>query len=187
LKGSETMDIETSALRPIGGPSPLTEVGAARRPSRAEPRRRWFHSDTADLYVWIDESDRPFSFQLSYEKRTHEFALTWSVEHGFNHSKIDSSKGAGQQTASPLVSESTEPDLLFLRAVFAGADGHLPKDISALVTDALRLYPESPNAPGRRPVLYKGVFSRLGPFLTWQTLFWALVLLVTLASLRKVF
>jgi hypothetical protein len=163
------------------------EVGSASRPSRMEPRRRWFRASGIDLYVWIDESDHPFAFQLCYEKGVHEFALTWETERGFTHAKVDSGSGAGLHSSSQLLVGSSEPDLGHIKQNFSRVSEGLPPLIRSLVSDALELYPSSPTAPGRRPVLYKGVLSRLAPFLTWQGLFWAVVLAAAVITLARAF
>lgn len=167
--------------------SALIEVGSATRPSRTDPRRRWFRTRGVDLYVWFDESDQPFAFQLCYEKGVQEFALTWEAEHGFSHTNVDSGSGAGagMHTSSQLLVGSSDPDLAHIKHVFEHVSDGLPSAVRALVSDALELYPKSPTAPGRRPILYKGVVSRLAPLLTWQSALWAVVLFVALATLAK--
>ncbi|HQL10597.1 MAG TPA: hypothetical protein PLE35_13410, partial [Lentisphaeria bacterium] len=50
-----------------------------------EPRRRWFHSQEQDLYVWQTENGEITAFQLCYDKPHDEHALYWRLDRGFSH------------------------------------------------------------------------------------------------------
>ena len=54
-----------------------------------EPPRRWFGDSYFDLIVWLDEAGGPAGFQLCYDKGNEERALTWTVDSGFIHRRVD--------------------------------------------------------------------------------------------------
>ena len=47
------------------------------------PFCRWFADRDFDLFVWYNEDDSFFGFQLCYEKGKNEKALTWKAKSGF--------------------------------------------------------------------------------------------------------
>ena len=149
----------------------LVEVGSASRPSATESKRRWFHSLQMDLYVWVDDSDQPYGFELVYRKVTTEFSLRWNAEDGFSHSRVDSGPGAGGHTASDLLGATSEADVSYVRNLFAEAAGNLPSQVRTLVHEALARYPQDPVAPGTRPapwqVRARWPFEISGDGLAW--------------------
>lgn len=58
------------------------------RQNKGEPFRRWFFSKDLDLVVWYKE-DSVYGFQLCYDVQGDEHALTWYIDKGFLHSKVD--------------------------------------------------------------------------------------------------
>lgn len=50
--------------------------------------RRWFTDADMDLFIWFN-NQVPVKFQLSYDKRELEHAISWDSERGFIHSRID--------------------------------------------------------------------------------------------------
>jgi hypothetical protein len=46
---------------------------------------RWFHNDEFDLYFFTDEAGNPSRFQLCYQSRSGEKALTW---HGAEYTHL---------------------------------------------------------------------------------------------------
>lgn len=75
----------------------MREIGPLRQDG-ARGRRRWFQDDYFDLFVWQDEGERPVAFELCYDRKAIEGAITWSEAKGFAHARVD----AGEQ--SPFVS-----------------------------------------------------------------------------------
>jgi hypothetical protein len=122
---------------------------------RDEPRRRWFYAKGLDLIVWLDDTDKPFKFQLCYEKGRSEFALTWETEKGFDHASVDAGEGTAFESNTPILRVDGDLDPEFLLALFENSSREVPTDIRSLVAGALRLYPRSPKAPGRRPFIRK--------------------------------
>ena len=66
----------------------LREMGDVRQ-DRAGVRRRWFHDDYFDLFLWEDADGTVTTFQLCYDIGNRERALSWSAAHGFFHDGVD--------------------------------------------------------------------------------------------------
>jgi hypothetical protein len=160
----------------------LVEVGSASHASAIDSKRRWFHSLQMDLYVWVDDSDQPYGFELSYRKVTTEYSFRWDAEGGFTHSKVDSAPGAGGHTASDLLGTTSAVDISYIRNIFAEAAGNLPPPIRALVQDALALYPQSPVALGSRPTPSQ-VRARRPFHISGDGLGWVVALLLVIWAL----
>jgi hypothetical protein len=81
----------------------LYEIQNARQ-VEGEGFRRWFTDEYFDLIVWYNDNDRrPIGFQLCYDKAGRERALTWTVEHGFQHDRIDSGETPGHFKMTPII------------------------------------------------------------------------------------
>lgn len=59
----------------------------------SEPKRRWFFDHFFDLTVWLDDHDAIIGFQLCYNKPKDPHALTWDMETGYHHNRIDDGEG----------------------------------------------------------------------------------------------
>ena len=63
------------------------------QPIRSVPNdvdRCWMSDDYFDLIVWFTPAREIEGFQLCYDKRGNERALTWRAAVGFHHSTVDS-------------------------------------------------------------------------------------------------
>ncbi len=58
------------------------------RQSKRSVQKRWFTSRDMDLFIWF-HNDAPVRFQLTYDKRSIEKAISWNVHHGFRHYLVD--------------------------------------------------------------------------------------------------
>lgn len=54
--------------------------------------RRWFQDDYFDLWTWHGEDEGIVAFQLCYDKRQDERALTWREGHGFDHLRVQTGR-----------------------------------------------------------------------------------------------
>jgi len=59
-------------------------------------RRRVFHDDYFDLYVWIAHDGAIGGFQLCYDRDGMERALTWREKFGYSHEKVDPGEETGR-------------------------------------------------------------------------------------------
>ena len=72
--------------------------------------RRWFQSDYFDLFIWSGDDGAIRTFQLCYDLRRRERALTWKEGLGFFHDGVDDGESegpAGSHNASGLLTEGS--------------------------------------------------------------------------------
>jgi len=112
-----------------------------------DPRRRWFTAPGLDLIVWFDESNQPLGFQLCYEKKHKEFALTWKAGKGYDHSAVDSGEQLPIRNRTPVLVADGTFDADYVSRLFEAASVEVPSPLRSLVSEALRVYPRNPNAP----------------------------------------
>lgn len=76
--------------------------------------RRWFTDDEFDLFIWYaDSTEREIvGFQLCYNKKGNQKALTWYREKGYLHTAVDDGEGSPLKNRTPILV----------------ADGIFPKD-----------------------------------------------------------
>jgi hypothetical protein len=100
-------------------------------------RRRWFHDEYFDLFVWQTDVGEVTLFQLCYGIDASERALVWHRVGGFFHD------GAGPDTLSTAEK---------VAARFEVAAKALPQNISQAVTQRIREYlaTEQPAAARRK-------------------------------------
>lgn len=140
------------------GPEQFRELSGVRQHAD-EPKRRWFFTPAMGLIVWVDELDRPFKFQLCYDMRVAEYALTWETGKGFNHALVDGGEGGPGINRTPILCSDQPFDKSNLLPLFEVSSSSLPTSIGSLVSEALMLYPSSPIAAGKRPMLSPAVQS----------------------------
>lgn len=103
--------------------------------------RRLFWDEYFDLFLWYrDQSQREIiGFQLCYDKRCNERALTWRVDKGFNHQRVDDGEEAGNYPRTPVLTAGGEFDASIV-ARFADACDDLEPVIASLVLEKLCHY-----------------------------------------------
>ena len=67
-----------------------------------EPRRRYFVSDFFDLYVWEDKDNHFVGFQLCYDKKNKERALSY-IDGVFTHRGIDTGEANVGENRTPIL------------------------------------------------------------------------------------
>lgn len=113
-------------------------------------RRRWFHDDYFDLFVWQVPSGEVTSFQLCYGIDSSERALVWQHERGFFHDGVRGHPVAGEVIGAGAAKGSQgNPDPVVAR--FDAAAGALPGEVRAAVAARIREYVEKqPPVQARR-------------------------------------
>ena len=129
----------------------LREIeGVADEPSM---RRRWFHDDYFDLFVWQTEKGEVALFQLCYGKETDERALVWHREAGLFHDGRDPAEGARSKkraAADPITDR------------FEAAAESLPKAIRRTVSGRIRDYLDGKvKAASRRKRVRRDAWQKL--------------------------
>ena len=79
----------------------LREVPTSALPG--EPRRRWFTDETFDLIVWFAADGTISTFQLCYDRRHNERALTWTKDDGLSHHRIDDGEVGPDKNQAPIL------------------------------------------------------------------------------------
>jgi hypothetical protein len=118
-----------------------------------EPRRRWFHSEHADLIVWYTGNESIKGFQLCYDRLGNERALTWMQEKGFSHLKVDDGEIEPLRAKrTPILVADGVFDAKAVLERFLSMANNLPVEVATFVTNKLREYPvaSSPPLPSAR-------------------------------------
>jgi hypothetical protein len=129
----------------------------------SEVRRRWFHDDYFDLFVWQAEAGEITSFQLCYGADTSERALVWRKDHGWFEDgatavePVHGNMAGTVLTPAPLAGDaSTEP----IASRFELAAGALPDAIRAAVAERLHAYAAKPGAAARRSRVRRAAWQK---------------------------
>jgi hypothetical protein len=124
----------------------LAEIPNARQVP-GEGFRRWFTDEYFDLIVWYDDGGALVGFQLCYDKKQKERALTWTVDHGFQHNRIDAGEVPGHAKMTPVIIADGDFGHVEIARRFAAASGSVEPDLARFVADTLRGYPAPPGGP----------------------------------------
>jgi len=99
-----------------------------------EPRRRWFASPSSDLIVWLRDDDSVSGFQLCYDKKDEEHALTWTEGQGFSHMRVDSGGSAlAAGRGTPFLVANGVFDARRILQLFQADNKLVPKPFTAIV------------------------------------------------------
>ncbi|MGA2642153.1 MAG: hypothetical protein ABSG21_14770 [Spirochaetia bacterium] len=118
----------------------LTEIRNARQ-VEGEGFRRWFTDDYFDLIVWYNDERRLIGFQLCYDKQERERALTWTLEHGFQHNRIDSGEVPGHSKMTPIIIADGAFNRDPVAERFRRAGTGIDPAIASFVFDTIASYP----------------------------------------------
>lgn len=116
----------------------------------AAARRRWFHDEYFDLFVWQVASGEVTSFQLCYGIHSSERALVWQQQRGFFHDGVHGRSVTGDIIGGGVAPGGPAgPDPVVAR--FDAAAGALPGEVRAAVAARIREYVEKqPPVQARR-------------------------------------
>ncbi len=130
-------------------------------------RRRWFHDEYFDLFVWQTSADEIESFQLCYGIDSSERALEWRKSRGFFHdgAKVGVVGADGTVDARPV--EGREPSAEAMSSRFDFAARALPEEIRIAVTARIREFAQKATAvPARRRQVRRAAWQQQGPELS---------------------
>lgn len=65
--------------------------------------RRWFSDDYFDLIVWYDRKGRAVGFQLCYDKKGDERAVTWREGKQPTHERIETGEQSPLKNRTPIL------------------------------------------------------------------------------------
>jgi hypothetical protein len=134
----------------------LAEIRNARQ-IPAEGFRRWFTDDSFDLIVWYDNPSPQDAtpgalatlkgFQLCYDKTGKERALSWTREHGFQHSRIDSGEVPGHAKMTPVIVADGEFSKDDVAELFRKEAEKIDPGLARFVYSTVKAYPRSLGLP----------------------------------------
>lgn len=130
---------------------PLVELVPVRQVP-GEPRRRWFASADIDLIVWYGPDGAPVGFQLCYDKRESEHAITLWPSGGFVHMAVDDGEtdSGNRHKGSPILVANGVVPVARIAGMVAAARDDLPEAVVAFVEDGIRRFAE--NGSARQPL-----------------------------------
>jgi hypothetical protein len=89
------------------------------RQERAPLRRRWFEGGGLELIVWNDEQGGLTGFQLCHNLSDGPHALTWTLDAGYSHSRIDEGDSSPLKNETPVLQPGGQVPWQALAARFA--------------------------------------------------------------------
>lgn len=98
--------------------------------------RRWMSDDYFDLIVWYAPGGQIHGFQLCYDKRGQERAVTW-IPNGFLHTAIDSGDTDPLANRTPILVEDGAFPAEEVRVEFEARSQLLPAELRALVLEKI--------------------------------------------------
>jgi len=118
----------------------------------ASIRRRWFHDDFFDLFVWQADGGEIVQFQLCYGIDSSEQALVWHKQSGYFLDGVKARKPAGRRT------QATEP----VTERFGTAARSLPEDIRPALIALVQQFADKKSAiPARRKRFRRASWQRV--------------------------
>jgi len=114
-----------------------------------EPRRRWFATETMDLFVWVSDTGAIVAFQLAYDKPHAERAITWKLGKGFSHTRVDDGANPGRHPGTPLLVEDGIFEASRVLAAFQSQASGIDQEIVHFVSMRLKDYTPQSASPTR--------------------------------------
>ncbi len=102
--------------------------------------RRWFSDDYFDLILWLRQDGSLSGFQLCYDKKKQERALTWSGESGFRHEAVDQGETNPAKNRSPILVPDGLCPISEITSLFLARSSELEPSIRSFIETRLREY-----------------------------------------------
>ncbi|HUR58698.1 MAG TPA: hypothetical protein VM029_13380 [Opitutaceae bacterium] len=114
----------------------LHEIKNVKQEPGAGPRR-WFESDALELVVWYAAAGQITGFQLCYQRRDGEHALTWRAGAGFAHAAVDSGDESPLKNQTPILTPESDVPWHEIARLFDRESADLEPALRQLVHDKL--------------------------------------------------
>ena len=103
--------------------------------------KRWFTSLDFDLFIWYHKNT-PVKFQLAYDKRSNEHAISWDFHQGFRHYSVDSGEDdLSQYKRTPILNNAShQKHLTTLARDFLVASENIDIGVSDFIYSRLMAY-----------------------------------------------
>lgn len=89
--------------------------------------------DYFELLVWLDDEQDLEGFQLCYDRKRHERALTWTRTDGLKHVTVDQGESSPLKNQTPLLYCDGTFDKETILEQFRLASGLVPRAIAEFV------------------------------------------------------
>lgn len=119
----------------------LREVTSREYPDKEN--RRWFSDDYFDLIVWLDSDNSIRGFQLCYDKRCMERAVTWWNNAGFSHERVDSGENNPEKNRSPILTPDGISPVQDLLGRYGAESTHIDHEVREFVLTELTEYKDT--------------------------------------------
>ncbi|MEM7404020.1 MAG: hypothetical protein AAF458_01950 [Pseudomonadota bacterium] len=106
--------------------------------SAGSPLRRWWTSDSMDLYVWQGIGRELTGFEICYGKPHDEHSLRWSPDEGFRHHRIDDGEETAFDHRTPIAVPDGDYTLDDIAVLFEHCATEIDSDIFVMVRAILR-------------------------------------------------
>jgi hypothetical protein len=118
----------------------LREISSIRQNSK-HMKKRWFTDSDMDLFIWFSQQT-PTRFQLSYNKRGYEHAITWDIETGFTHNRVDTGEQLQfKYKMTPILLPDGEFDAATVARDFLQASENIEESLADFIYARLLEYP----------------------------------------------
>jgi hypothetical protein len=111
-------------------------------------RRRWWVDDDLDLIVWLAGDSSLLGFRLCYDKLNDERALTWTVDDGYSHHRVDTGESNPTKNRAPILVEDGSVNGERLRSRFVDRSSEMDPRVRGMVIE--RLPPRPTNIARQR-------------------------------------
>lgn len=106
-----------------------------------EGPRRWFFDEFFDLIVWYDQAGKKVEgFQLCYDKKGNERALTWRKSGSIDHTKVDVGEDPFRAKMTPILVADGAFETSRIFEKFQAAADLLEENLRDLVADVIKTY-----------------------------------------------
>jgi len=110
------------------------------RQNKGEPFRRWFFSNDLDLVVWYKDNTI-YGFQLCYDVQGNQRALTWFIDKGFAHNKVDEGDTVPGKPKTAILLPDGIFDNVKIANQFEKASIRIDANVREIVYNILMEYP----------------------------------------------
>ncbi len=110
------------------------------RQNKGEPFRRWFFSNDLDLVVWYKDNTI-YGFQLCYDVQGNQRALTWFIDKGFTHNKVDEGDTVPGKPKTAILLPDGIFDNVKIANQFEKASIRIDANVREIVYNILMEYP----------------------------------------------
>ena len=114
------------------------------RQDPGEPERQWYADEQGDLdlIIWYSKGGDISGFQLCYDTESSQKAVTWRLETGFSHERVDDGEDRpGRYKSTPILVPDGPLNKEDLIQRFEAKSKKLEKEVVRFILDRLKKYP----------------------------------------------